>query len=846
MTKPLEPEHKIGDPTPSKQKQGVSVPECFAIVNKSGLLIDFSPDLQKTLLLPNTQIEPGIPISAIIDGLLSANGKHLSQEQLAVWQKKLKDYEKGKITDLSLTALGKLRITSKRHALHDGSILFTFKPHPFLPASQDEAIKISEKVLSALDDISVGFILYDEQGKFVFCNACHRELYPEVAHMLQPGMDRQEILDAYWDKVGDKAPEIDKGAKWNRDGLSPRGDKERQLPNGRWIQISELESKAGGIVAVRTEITDLKAHQSVLFKVNKRLLEQAQELEYTSKAARQATEAKSNFLSTMSHEIRTPLNGVIGMAQLLRGSDLDSDQITKLDTIITSGQSLLEIINDILDMSKIETGNVDLEYTTFDLSEMLQATVAPLIAMAEDNGLYLKIEPQTVATQYIRSDSTRLRQILTNLLSNAIKFTISGGIILAVEKLSPNDPRCLELNLPDSNNSSSHQHDTEALSQDFFLITVKDTGTGIAEDRLDSIFQSFTQEDNTITRKFGGTGLGLSIVKSLVEMLGGKISVSSKLNLGSQFRFVLPVTIPSEEEIRLVENQKKPLTDVDCPPLKVLVAEDNMVNATIAKAFLEKFGHVPTIVINGEQAVEALKQGSFDLIFMDIHMPLMDGIEATSRIRAGNTQPDIPIIGLTAEAFKERHAHFIESGMNDVLSKPFTEQQLKGTILKHIEIINQQREAIPPQSFPSLAPQPTARTEEVVLEQEFTEEVLPNMTSTPDETGLPIGSDDEYDLMKSQIGDDVIAELIGMAPDTIHTQIDKIKEGLSASNSELIYLAAHTIKGSASSMFAPRLAENARTLEKHSKDISAAENYLPTLQQTAEETIAWWNNKLDS
>ncbi len=850
MTKPLEPEHRTGDTLSSEQRQRTSPPECFALFNKRGLLISYSPDLEQVLYLSNTApsnntpqrnisrekqnsaIEPNIPISLFMERIVAGAGKHLTEDQRLSWRKRLRDYEKGIVNSLDLTGLGNLKITSTSHPLHDGSLLYTFKQSPLLPHVLDKARKVTEQVLSALEDISVGFILYDEQGKLVFCNARHRELYPEVAHMFQPGMDRQEILNTYWEKIGDKASTIDKGAKWNRDSRSPRGDKERQLPNGRWIQISEQESKGGGIVAVRTEITDLKAHQSVLFKVNERLLEQAQELEDASKAARRATEAKSSFLSTMSHEIRTPLNGVIGMAQLLRDSELNNDQKTQLDIIITSGLNLLEIINDILDMSKIETGNVELEHTTFTLLEMIETVTAPLLSLAEDNGLYLTTNVAQSCPQYIKTDSTKLRQILTNLLSNAIKFTLSGGVTLSIEKLSLDDHRCRDFH-PAKSQSIRTQH--------ILAISVRDTGTGIAEDRIDSIFQSFTQEDNTITRKFGGTGLGLAIVKNLAEMLGGKISVTSKLNIGSEFELIFPVYIPDNKEITHLEEQHIPLDELDCPPLDILVAEDNMVNATIAKAFLEKFGHRPTIAANGQQAVDALNDNSFDLIFMDIHMPQMDGMEATSIIREGEKQPDIPIIGLTAEAFRERHAHFREIGMNDVLSKPFTEQQLKGTIIKYMDTINQQRKTDPSRSsqFPS-------RIAEAVVAEEYTEEVSPNMTSTPDETGMPIGSEDEYDLMKSQIGDEVLAELIGMAPATINTQIDKLKEGLSSSDSELVYLAAHTIKGSASSMFAPRLAEQAKTMESHSKDITAASNYLPTLEQTAEETIIWWNNKLGS
>ncbi len=842
MTKQSEQGHRTVDILASErghdtQNYSASHSECFAIFNKAGLLITYSTNLQQVLHLPDDVVAPNLPLAELMNHLVLNTDKHTNQKQQTPHDNKtsvhnaFKDIEKGTIKRCDLINPAKQQMTVECHHLHDGSILYTFKIAPPLPYTRDETYEITEQVFSALEDISVGFILYDKHGKFVFCNARHRELYPEVAHMFRPGTSRQDILDAYWDKVGDKVSQMQKGAKWNQNSLSPRGDKERQLPNGRWIQISEKKGKAGGIIAVRTEITELKAHQSALFKVNERLLEQAQELEIASEAAKRATEAKSNFLATMSHEIRTPLNGVIGMAQLLRDSDLNSDQNTQLDTIITSGQSLLEIINDILDMSKIETGNVELEETTFNLLETVEVVTAPLLSLAQDNGLYLKTNLDENCPKYIKTDSTKLRQILTNLLSNAIKFTLSGGVNLSIKKLAPDDPRCCDFTKKQEQNLDT---------QGFLNINIKDTGTGIAEDRIETIFQSFTQADNTITRKFGGTGLGLAIVKNLTEIMGGEIKATSKLNFGSEFEIILPLNPPDHEEIAALEEQHVEQNEADCPALDILVAEDNIVNATIAKAFLEKFGHRPTIVMNGQQAVEAIAKTSFDLVFMDIHMPKMDGMEATTIIRSGDNQPNIPIIGLTAEAFKERHAHFKEIGMNDVLSKPFTKQQLKGTIIKYMGTINQQRKADPSQ--PSRF---SSNMNEAVLEEELATKVSPKMTNLPDETGMPIGSDEEYELMKSQIGDEVIVELIGMAPDTINAQLDKIKEGLSSGDNDVIYQAAHTLKGSASSMFAPRLAENARIMEQHSKDMAAAGDYLPVILQTAEETISWWNSKLN-
>ena len=828
----------------------------FAIFGSDGRLTNYSDNFKIHFKSIADFIKLGVSYQTLTHELVERAGAHLDKISRKEWTQRLNAHMQGETSTLDFSGLGALRILSNRVSLQDGSALFNFDNSLVLPSTLNEILVLSRQVLTAIDDIDLGFILYDDKGRMIYCNTRHRELYPEVAHLMVPGVDRRDVLEAYWDKVGNVVSKLDKGTRKNDHSNSARGTNERQLPNGRWLQISEKPTQGDGIVAVRTEITDLKAHQTALFNANKRLIAQADELESASIAALQATEAKSNFLSTMSHEIRTPLNGIIGMSQLLSGSILDDEQQTKLDTIITSGQNLLEIINNILDMSKIEAGNVDLEFTAFDLPALIKSTISPLQTLAEDHGLYLKNWTENDALQYISSDSTRLRQILTNLLSNAIKFTLSGGITLSLEELSNDDPRCIDLKYPAANKHTKKE--SEIIGKNL-LFSVTDTGTGISEDRKEAIFNPFTQEDDTITRKFGGTGLGLSIVKNLVEMLGGTISVSSTANFGSRFDVILPCQLPDKKEIEQLQAMAEPLEKLDCPALNILIAEDNMVNAMIAKAFLEKFGHHTLLVSNGVQAVKALDQQNIDLIIMDVHMPQMDGIEATIAIRNGTTQPNIPIIGLTAEAFSERHAHFRNIGMTDVLAKPFTEQQLKGIIMKNFASVDQIRrderlnggidshknsaEGIINRLGSSTFDNSEKPKQTTSGSQNYNPEVHIKVPATNhDET--PIGSEQQLEEIRAQIGDEVLAELLAMAPDTINTHTENLFSAIKTQDSDAIYLAAHTIMGTAGSMFATRLANVAKEMEGVSKDTTAALALVPTLEKTAAETIAWWQSKM--
>ncbi|MEP5699417.1 MAG: ATP-binding protein, partial [Sneathiella sp.] len=378
------------------------------------------------------------------------------------------------------------------------------------------------------------------------------------------------------------------------------------------------------------------------------------DLVIAQKEALSSNTAKSSFLATMSHEIRTPLNGVLGLAQLLLNDDLTKDQQRHVKTIVSSGETLLAIISDVLDMSKIEASGIQLEEKPFNLKNLISVIATPFQSLIDDKGLTLSVKFDFDSALTVKGDPVRLRQILWNLISNAIKFTEAGSIAVRIRKV---------------NAQTVGISDAKDMVLNFAVI---DTGSGIAPERLDKIFDPFTQENSSITRKHGGTGLGLAIVKQLTEIMGGIIKVESELNQGTRFDVFIPLI---KESNFLVEEKSQTFIDRKIS-LNVIVAEDNDVNATIATAFLKKAGCQVRLAENGLQAVEAAQDNWADLILMDIHMPEMNGIDATIQIRTKYNNKELPIVGLTADAFLERHEQFVESGMNSVLTKPFTQQQL--------------------------------------------------------------------------------------------------------------------------------------------------------------------------
>ncbi len=510
------------------------------------------------------------------------------------------------------------------------------------------------------------------------------------------------------------------------------------------------EGERSGSVGIWADITEIKTTQ--------------RKLEREKERAQAASIAKSEFLAIASHELRTPMNGVLGAAGLLLATDLSDEQQHRVEIIKQSGESLLELLNDILDIAKIESGRIEIERSHFDLRGLMTGVAALMQLRARQKGLGYECCFAADVPAVLVGDLARLRQILINLVGNAIKFTAVGEIRISVSQTTIDQTSSL------------------------LRFEITDTGLGIDERAQPRVFEKFTQADASTTRKFGGTGLGLAICRNLVELQGGEIGVDSVLGEGSTFWFTVICGIGDRSEI--VDRQAADAsTDAralaDCPPLRILLAEDNQINQEIAKDTLAKRGHRVDVVWNGIQALEAVQKVAYDVVLMDIRMPEMDGPTATRKIRElTGDMSKVPIIALTANAMVGDSEKFLAAGMNGYVSKPFDPNRLFATIADCVQ----------------MAPVSAAR-------RHFIE--YPTAAGAPADPVL-----DAAVVEPLRLGTpDLWQRLIAVYRETTLSGHESLERALNSDDRAAVRMTAHTLKSSSANMGAQRLSGLYRQLE---------------------------------
>jgi PAS domain S-box-containing protein len=541
----------------------------------------------------------------------------------------------------------------------------------------------------------------------------------------------------------------------------------------KWIEISltpifKEDREIAGFVHVVRDVTKRKEYEQSLHAVQQKLESAISRTNLLAAKAEIAQEAKTNFLANISHELRTPLNGILGIADLLAATVLSAEQEEYVDIISRSGRSLLSLVNDILDFSKIEAGKLDLESISFDIRKLINQTVELISVAAHDKNLTVSVNVDSALPTELCGDPLRTGQIILNLVNNAVKFTHQGSIHVE---------------------ASMHKELEHKIE---LMVKISDTGIGIPADRLNQLFKPFSQVDVSTTRNYGGTGLGLAICKKLVVMMEGTIGVESQENVGTVFSFTIQLSRHNNHSVEHVQHTPQAtITHVDIyqrfrarisKRVALLLVEDNEVNRIACCHILKRFGISVQTACNGIEALQKMREARFNLVLMDIQMPLMDGFETVQAMRkgeAGEYYKNIPVVALTAHAFSDDKQRCIDGGMNGYVSKPIIAEQLAKVLLPYVS------------------------------------------NCQPGDSSDGLGAGESQPLWNQELllerveGDRALLKQILFAfATTIPADIVQLKQALAEADVELVLQLVHKIKGACLNICAQPMVAIARTIEQ--------------------------------